>query len=102
VSKSFTNRFKLEANIYRVSAERGMPPVRTLPRLIPREIPGFPEFIAGKNISEPFAAASKRRRTARTTPVPSLDKRQNSNRTFPDTLDDYMSPELDNEWLYPP
>lgn len=49
----------LEANIYRVSEERGSPPVRELPRLIPRAIPGFEAFTPGQNISAPFRSSGE-------------------------------------------
>lgn len=105
----------LEANIYRISEERGSPPARPLPRIIPRSIPGFPAFTPGQNISAPFsgsgdegadsasdanstsldAAADVTRRS-----LP-LTQRQNQ-QPFPDTMDDYLSPSLDSKWLYPP
>ncbi|BEJ16617.1 hypothetical protein CspHIS471_0600180 [Cutaneotrichosporon sp. HIS471] len=79
----------LEANIYRVSAEREMPPRRPLPRIIPRSIPGFEAFTAGQNISAPLGSSNSSNATRR-----SVYKRQIQSPP-PNTLDDYLSPELD-------
>ena len=57
--------------------------------------------MAGHNISEPFGSGSASNATARRD-LSSHEKRQNLNRTFPTTMGDYLSPGLDNQWLYPP
>ncbi|GMK58551.1 hypothetical protein CspeluHIS016_0505830 [Cutaneotrichosporon spelunceum] len=92
----------LEANIYRVSVEREMPPRRPLPRLIPRSIPGFAAFTAGQNISAPFGSSNSSDETAAANATRrSLHKRQTQSPP-PSVVDDYLSPELDSQWLYPP
>ncbi|KAL1409397.1 hypothetical protein Q8F55_003380 [Vanrija albida] len=87
----------LEANIYRVSIERDVPPPRPEPRIIPRSIPGFEAFQAGRNISEPLEGSK---------PYDGIfgDKFEGQSTVYPDpnTLDDYLSADLDNKWLYPP
>ncbi|CAK9779509.1 hypothetical protein CC85DRAFT_287362 [Cutaneotrichosporon oleaginosum] len=122
----------LEANIYRVSAERGMPPLRPLPRIIPRSIPGFEAFTAGENISAPLGSsgggggasgaggsegstsmqtsgspsASQSADAAPAEPTANVTRRSLTKRQtqspLPSTLDDYLSPALDSKWLYPP
>jgi hypothetical protein len=108
---------QLEANIYRVSLERPVPPPRELPRIIPRELSDFPEFQAGLNISDAFGSGGSEAGSNGTAPTKrsmmsnSMWERQNTNETTTDTgsgdwdgqtLDDYVNPELDNQWLYPP
>lgn len=89
----------LEANIYRVSAERPVPPPRPLPRIIPNSIEGYERFTAGQNISAPFSNSTSARRAIgdRTVEAGFAAKRQSQ-----DTVNDYIDPSLDSQWLYPP
>jgi alpha-glucosidase len=81
-----------------------MPPPRPLPRIIPRSIPGFEAFTAGQNISAPLGSSGAVESTVDgggDATRRSLAKRQ-TQAPPPTTLDDYLSPSLDNKWLYPP
>ena len=89
----------LEANIYRISQERPVPPPRQIPRVIPREIADFPRFQAGQNISAQWNGSAS---TKRSFESQAHYRRQASNQTGGDSLADYIDPSLDSQWLYPP
>ena len=89
----------LEANIYRISLERPVPPPRPEPRVLTRTIPDFPRFQAGQNISIAWNSTQTKRS------LQTIGKRQNITRyenIGGPNLDDYLSPSLDSQWLYPP
>ena len=96
---------QLEANIYRISQERPVPPPRQIPRIVPRAIADFPKFQAGQNISVQWDNSTS---TSNTTmakrafdSAQSFYRRQ-SNETGGDSLADFIDPSLDSQWLYPP
>lgn len=92
---------QLEANIYRISQERPVPPPRLEPRVIPRAIPDFPAFVAGQNISAGWNGSTAATKRSFITDQ-YVYRRQTSNSTGGDSLADYLDPSLNSQWLYPP